>query len=152
MATNHVIIVPVTASPASLDAVTLACVLGKQRKSKVYAVHVIEVLRSLPLSAELETDARRGEQVLRRAEEIASAAGFHIEGELLQAREAGQAIVDEVRDRSADTVVLGVGAERLLGDFSMGRTAEFVLRHSLAEVIVVRHSAATKHDDEHEHD
>ena len=150
MATNHVIIVPVTNNAASLDAVSVACVLGKQRKSKVFAVHVIEVLRSLPLSAEVEVDARRGEQVLRKAEEIASAAGFHIEGELLQAREAGQAIVDEARDRNADTVVLGVGAERLVGDFTVGRTAEFVLRHSPAEVIVVRHSATTKHEIEHE--
>src|SRR4051794_35717534 len=113
MATNHIILVPVTNSPASLEAVSVACVLAKQRKSKVYAVHVIEVVRALPLNAEMDADARRGEQLLRKAEEIASSVGSHLEGELLQAREAGQAIVDEARDRKADTVVLGIGHKRI---------------------------------------
>ena len=38
-----------------MDAVLLACSIAKKNKGKVYAVHVIEVKRSLPLDAELET-------------------------------------------------------------------------------------------------
>src|SRR3990172_8128181 len=83
------ILVPVDGSPASMDAVTLACSIAKKNKGKVYAVHVIEVKRSLPLDAELSEDAANGEDVLIRAERIASDADFKIEGELLQAREAG---------------------------------------------------------------
>ncbi len=150
MAINHVILVPVTNSAASLEAVSVACALGKQRKSKVFAVHVIEVLRSLPLNAEMDADARRGEQLLRKAEEIASATGYHVEGELLQAREAGQAIVDEARDRKADTVVLGIGSKPLIGDFQQGRTADFVLRHATSEVIVVRQGTVPRLEHEHE--
>lgn len=150
MATNHVILVPVTNSPASLEAVSVACVLGKQRKSKVFAVHVIEVLRSLPLNAEMDADARRGEQLLRKAEDIASAIGYHVEGELLQAREAGQAIVDEARDRKADTVVLGISSKRIVGGFETGRTTDFVLRHATGEVIIVRQGTAPKVEHEHE--
>ena len=150
MATNHVILVPVSNSPASLDALAVACTLGKQRKSKVYAVHVIEVLRSLPLGSTLDADARRGEQILRKAEEIAAASGYHIEGELLQAREAGQAIVDEARDRHADTVILGIDHARVMGEFQAGRTAEFVLQHAPSEVIIVRQGATPR--DEHEHE
>lgn len=139
MATPHSFLVPVTSSPASLEAVAVACNLAKQRKGgRVYTVHVIEVLRSLPLNAEMESEARRGEQLLRRADEIASEAGFAVTSELLQAREAGQAIVDEARDRNVDVVILGVGYKRLIGTFQVGRTVDYVLKNATCQVWVVR--------------
>jgi nucleotide-binding universal stress UspA family protein len=139
-----------------MEALALACVVARQRKAKVFAVNVIEVLRSLPLDAQLDTDARRGEQVLRKAEEVASAQGYQVSGELLQAREAGQAIVDEARERDIDVIVLGVRRRPLVGHFDMGRTAEFVLRNAPCEVWVVRQGAkgglgftASGHEQEH---
>jgi nucleotide-binding universal stress UspA family protein len=143
MAHPHTILVPITNAPASLEAVSIACVLGRAKKSTIYVVHVIEVLRSLPLNAEMDREARRGEQLLRRAEQIASAAGCHVTGELLQAREAGQAIVDEARERRADSVIMGVGYKRVIGEFDVGRTAEFVLKHAPCEVWIVRQGLET---------
>jgi nucleotide-binding universal stress UspA family protein len=131
-------LVPITASPASLEAVNIACHLAKPRKGRVYAVHVIEVLRSLPLNAEMDEEARRGEQLLRKAEEVAAEADYHVTGELLQAREAGQAIVDESRERDVDAIVLGVGYKRLIGSFQVGRTADYVLKNASCQVWVVR--------------
>lgn len=146
MPTNNAILVPVTKSPASLEALTAACLLGKQRKARVVAIHVIEVLRSLPLNADMEADARRGEQVLRKAEEVAHQAGYSVSGELLQAREAGPAIVDEARDRGAETIVMGIGSRRMTGAVQMGKTAEFVLRNAPCSVWVMR--PAFPHDEQ----
>lgn len=129
----------------------MACMIAKQRRGRVLAVHVIEVLRSLPLNAELESEARRGEQILRRAEEAASHAGMHLNAQLLQARDAGQAIVDEARDRDVDAVVLGIGYKRLIGTFQVGRTADFVLKNAHCQVWVVR-QAVTNHGHEHAHE
>ena len=98
------LLVPITNSTASLEAVAMACRLAKPAKGKVAVVHVIEVLRSLPLNVEMDSEARRGEQLLRRAEEAASSADYKVTGELLQAREAGPAIVDEARDRGVDAM------------------------------------------------
>lgn len=151
MARQFTILVPVTNTPASLDAVTAAAGLAKQRKGRLLAVHVIEVDRSLPLNAELDAEARRGEQVLRRADEIASHAGVRVDAQLLQAREAGQAIVDEARDREVDAIVLGVGYKRLTGSFEVGRTAGFVLKNALCQVWVVRQAVnppTHNHDEE----
>ena len=134
----HSFLVPITASPASLEALNIACNLAKPRKGRVYAVHVIEVLRSLPLNAEMDEEARRGEQLLRRAEEVAAETDFHITGELLQAREAGQAIVNESRERGVDAIILGVGYKRLIGSFQIGRTADYVLKNASCQVWVVR--------------
>jgi nucleotide-binding universal stress UspA family protein len=121
-----------------MEAVSVAALLAKQRKSKVFVLHVIEVERSLPLNAELDAEARRGEQVLRRAEDIAAQSGLHVSGELIQARNAGQAILDEATDRNIDTIILGVGYKRMIGAIQMGRTAEFVLRNAPCQVWMVR--------------
>ncbi|MFN0146731.1 MAG: universal stress protein [Dehalococcoidia bacterium] len=139
MAHQQTILVPVSNSPASIQAVGIACAIAKARRSKVYVVHVIEVLRTLPLNAELTSEARRAEQVLRRAEEAANHAGYHITGELLQAREAGQAIIDECRDRAIDTIIMGIGNKPVIGEFQLGRTAQFVLQHTTCEVWLIRH-------------
>jgi nucleotide-binding universal stress UspA family protein len=142
----HTIIVGVTNSQASIDALTAALALARQRKSKVYVVHVLEVLRSLPLTSELDVEARKGEQVLRKAEQAASTVGYAIEGELLQAREAGQALVDEAREREADLVVVGIGRRRVLGDASLGRTATFVLKHADCDVWIIQQGTVRPHE------
>ena len=74
---------------------TVAATVAKPRKGRVYVVHIIEVTRSLPLNAELDAEARRGEQLIRQAEEVAAHAGYPVSGTLLQAREAGSAILEE---------------------------------------------------------
>ncbi|MEO9256634.1 MAG: universal stress protein [Tepidiformaceae bacterium] len=138
MPTPQSVLVPVSNSAASLEAVSIACRLAKSRKGTVHVVHVIEVLRSLPLNAEMEAEARRGEQLLRRAQEIGDQLGITIESQLLQAREAGQAIVDEARDRNVDAIILGIGYKRLIGSFEVGRTADYILKNATSQVWVVR--------------
>lgn len=138
MASQPSILVPLNNTPASLEAVSVAAMLAKQRKSKIYAVHVIEVLRSLPLNAEMEAEARRGEQLIRRAEDLAEHHGVALTGQLLQAREAGPAIVDEARDRNVDAIILGIGYKRLIGSFQVGRTADYILKNATSQVWVIR--------------
>ena len=133
------ILVPVDGSPASMDAVSLACSIAKRNRGKVYAVHVIEVKRSLPLDADLSSEATSGEDVLMRAERVASEADFHIEGELLQAREAGHAIVDEALERSVDLILMGAEHKAPLGEYQMGRLTQYVLRAAPCNVWLWRH-------------
>lgn len=135
---QYTVLVPITNSAASLEAVRVGCGLARQHKGRLLGIHVIEVLRSLPLTADVETEARRGEQVIRRAEEVASHAGCQLQGELFKAREAGQAIVDEARDRGVNAIVLGIGYKPIIGNFQVGRTADFVLKNASCEVWVVR--------------
>ena len=137
-------LVPVTSLPASLEAVGVACRLARHNKGRVFAIHVIEVLRSLPLNVEMEIEARRGEQVLRRAEEVAAQWDHKISAELLQAREAGPAIVDEARDRAVDAIVMGIGYKRIMGNFQVGRTADYVLKHADCQVWVVRQAVSAQ--------
>lgn len=147
MHTPQTILVPVTASASSMEAVLIASTLAKSRRGKVLLVHVIEVTRSLPLNAELESDARRGEQVLRKAEAIATQAGAEAIPTLVQAREAGAAIVEEAHDSGVDAIILGIPFGEEGRAFRIGRTADFVLNNATCEVWVVRQSVAG--DDTH---
>jgi len=133
------ILVPVDGSPASMDAISIACSIAKRNKGKVYAVHVIEVRRSLPLDAELNEEASSGEDVLTRAERVAGEADFRIDGELLQAREAGHAIVDEAMERNVDLILMGAEHKAPLGEYQMGRLTQYVLRAAPCNVWLWRH-------------
>lgn len=133
------ILVPVDGSQASMDAIAFACGLAKKNKGKVYAVHVIEVRRSLPLDADLSEEASTGEDVLVRAEKVAQDSDFKVEGELLQAREAGHAIVDEAMERGVDLILLGAEHKAPLGEYQMGRLTQYVLRAAPCSVWLWRH-------------
>ena len=119
-------------------AVEFACNLAKRNRGKVHVVHVIEVKRSLPLDAELVSEAQRGEEILSQAEAAAKRQDFEVEGDLLQARDAGHAIVDEANERQADAIVLGVPFSKPFGEFELGRIPTHVLKSASCEVVLLR--------------
>jgi nucleotide-binding universal stress UspA family protein len=132
------ILVPVNGSEASIMAVEFACMLAKRNRGKVHVVHVIEVRRSLPLDADLVPEAQRGEDILAQAEMAAKRQDFEVEGDLLQARDAGHAIVDEAVERQADAIVLGIPFRRPFGEFEMGKVPQHVLKTAPCQVILMR--------------
>jgi nucleotide-binding universal stress UspA family protein len=132
------LLVPTDGSRASMGAVALACNIAKRNKGTVYVVHVIEVKRSLPLDAELEPEASEGERILLEAEKVADEQDFQVQGELLQAREAGHAVVDEAVERGVDGIMLGVDYKRPFGEFQLGRLTQYVLRNAPCLVWVCR--------------
>jgi nucleotide-binding universal stress UspA family protein len=134
------IVVPTDGSQASLEAVALACNIAKRNKGKVYVVHVIEVKRSLPLDADLSPEAERGEEILSQAEKVARDMDFEVTGELLQAREAGHAVVDEATERRADLILLGVEHESAFGGYQLGRLPQYALKNAPCHVWLWRHT------------
>jgi len=147
------ILVTVDGSEASLDAVALACTLAKRNRGKVYAVYVIEVARSLPLDAPMGAEADRGEHILEEAERVAKENDYELEGELLQARDAGHAIVDEAIERGVEAIIMGVEPELTEGGYEwptegkprpvaaegpLGRVARYVVQHAPCEVWIIR--------------
>jgi len=122
----------------------LACVLAKKQKAKIYVVYVIEVERSLPLDALVDSAAEKAEQVLTHAEDVAAEEDCDIETDLLQAREAGLGIVDEAMEREADLIVMGVGYKKPLGIFDLGETISHVLKESPCRVLLYRGPAYTE--------
>lgn len=132
------ILVPVKGNPTDDEVIQLALELAQRNKAQVFAIHVIEVKRTLPLDAELQEEAERGEDVLNRAEHIADRGGQSIHTDLLQARDVGPAIVDEALERGIDLIVLGITYKKRFGEFDLGKTAPYVLKHAPCRVWVCR--------------
>lgn len=131
-------LVPCDGSTASYEALALACTQAKRTSGRVFVVHVIEVKRTLPLDADMSAEAQRGEQILAEAERVGDEVGVKVEGELLQAREAGHAIVDEAIERGVESIVIGMEYTRPFGEFQTGRTVQFVLKHAPCQVWLAR--------------
>ena len=132
---------PVDGNESAFDALALACAVSRRNKGTVYAVYIIEVARTMALDAELDADARGAEAILQQAEEIASKTDCKIEGEILQARDAGHAIVDESIERGVSAIFLGVNYKMPLGEFELDETATYVMDHAPCQVIVVREAS-----------
>ena len=133
----HKILVPVAGTEADERVIELADrLLAKKNKGKICAVHVISIERALPLDAEIESEIRKAEDILNHIEGIAEEQGFSIETDLLQAREAGPAIVDEAVEREVDLILIGLTYKRRFGEFSLGDVVPYVLKNAPCRVIL----------------
>jgi nucleotide-binding universal stress UspA family protein len=119
--------------------VRLASELARPAHAELIGVHVVEIEWSLPLDADIAARSDEAQQILDRAEVAAESQKLRLETVLLQAREVGAALVDEAAERGADLLVVGLPyRKRFGGDFAMGRTIPYVLRHAPCQVWVVR--------------
>ncbi len=132
------ILVAVSGTSADEEAIKLACDLAKKSKAEVYVVYVIEVKRSLPLDAVIESEIEKAEKVLTRAEDIAGDRDYEVETDLIQARDAGPAIVDEAMERNVDLILMGLAYKKRFGSFSLGRVIPYVLEEAPCRVLLLR--------------
>ena len=120
------------------ETVRLAMRLARDLKGRLYGVHIIEVNRSLPLSAPVEHLVERGEQVLEEVEQLAAEGDLEVETEMVQARDTGPAIVGEAEEWGADVIVMGLPYKRRFGEFFLGKTVPYVLKNAPCRVVLYR--------------
>jgi len=132
----HKILVPVVGTEADEEAMKLACRLAKKDKGKVWSVYVVTIKRALPLDAEIEPEIQKAETILDHIETVAEEEDYEVETDVLQAREAGPAIIDEAVERGIDLILMGVKYKRRFGQFSLGNVVPYVLKNSPCPVIL----------------
>ena len=130
------ILVPVADNPADDEAVRLACNLAKKNKGEIYIVYVITVKRALPLDAEIAPEIQKAEKILDHAEGIAEEQNYNIDTDVLQAREAGPAIVDEAVEKGVELIIMGITYKKRFGQFSLGSAVPYVLKNAPCKVIL----------------
>lgn len=135
----HRILVPVIGTDADEEAIRLACQLAKKNKGKIWAVYVITIKRTLPLDAEMEPEIKKAEGILDHMASVAEEQDYEIETDLLQAREAAPAIVDEAVERVVDLILMGVTYRTRFGQFSLGSVAPYVLKNAPCRVILYQY-------------
>jgi nucleotide-binding universal stress UspA family protein len=132
----HRILVPITGTEADDETMRMACWIAKKDKSKLYAMYVITIKRSLPLEAEIESETRRAEELLDRMERIAEAEDYQLETDLLQAREVAPTVIDEAVERKIDLILMGVKYQRRFGQFSLGSIVPYILKNAPCQVML----------------
>lgn len=132
------VLVPINGGPGDEHALRAAIGLTRRSRGPIYAIYVVEVPQALPLDADMTAEIERGEAAFARCEGLCSGERVQIESEMLQARAAGAAIVDTAEERGVDLIVMSVEGRDRRGEFSIGRTAMYVLRYARCEVCVLR--------------
>lgn len=134
------ILVLVNGKSVDDEVVKLACNLAKKSKAKVDVVNIIEVERSLPLDTPVDSEAEKAEEILSHAEDVAREINCDVETDLIQAREAGPAIVDTATERKADLIVMGTGYKKHLGVFDLGKTISHIFKEAPCQILLYRGS------------
>ncbi len=88
--------------------VSLGCQMARGAKRRVHLLHVIEVPRALALPAVLAEESERADELLNAAIHIAVKIGCEAGACVVQARDAGCAIVEEARELCCSLLLIGL--------------------------------------------
>ena len=125
------------------ELVPLACLIAKQAKCRMYLTSIIEVPRAMPLALPRMREAQEAETLLAEALDMAEKAGCDAVAEVVQARDAATAIIDEARDHGCGLLLLAGGLNtdhRVPHD--LGKIIPYVLTHAPCRVWVVQERMA----------
>lgn len=138
----HRIIIPVSGGSEDDRAIDLVGELAQRHPTNITLVYVVEVQQAMPLDAELPEAVARGEDVLARTEQLTRqllpASSGLISTDLLQARSAGAAIVDEAIEQNADVILMATAISIKYGKPVTGDAAAYVIRNAPCDVILIR--------------
>ena len=133
------IAVVVNGKRLDIELIRLACLMAKKARRKVHLVHVIEVPRTLPLKATLTKESEQADKLLNEAMAVAEDAGCDAVAEVVQARDAGPAIVDEAKDHECALIMLGLVRDtHNARNADLGKTIQYVLTNAPCRVWVVQ--------------
>ncbi|MBI02365.1 MAG: universal stress protein [Chloroflexi bacterium] len=138
------ILVPVYGHASDKQVVKLACELLKPSDGRLFIIYIIEINRSLPIDAALPNEVIKGDNVLKLMESLAEKSKHQVKAELIQAREAGYAIVQEAAQRKVDGIVMNIPELKRFGKFDLGKTSTYVLNNAGCNVVLWRDEITTK--------
>ena len=139
------VLVPVSGESCDEEMVRLGCELLESSRSMIHILYVIEVERGFPVDADVAPAAAKGEQVLKDMESVARNYNCQMEAELLQARKAGTAVVQEAMEKGVDAIVVGTSYKRQFGSYSLGESIPYILKNAPCRVIVSREPDEPEH-------
>ena len=130
------IVVPVTRSPESEEALVAGARLAAERGATVAIVHVLELPHELALDASVPELEDEADELLDAARALVEQYGVRTVTRLVRGRSAAAEIVEEARRRDADIVVLGAPRLRFGARRLFGLTVDRVLKQAPCRVLV----------------
>jgi APA family basic amino acid/polyamine antiporter len=137
--TTRSILVP-TLGGTETETLQFACEMAKLQGAEVTALYVIEIPSTLPLDTFLPDRLADADLALKRAQAIGREFEVAVTTHLLQARSAGQAILDLAKEQSFDLIVMGTSYRRGASAW-LGATTEYVVRNAHCRVLICKSAA-----------
>lgn len=131
------ILVPVKIGMIGEEMIATAIKLAEERGGTIYALHAIQVPRSLPIDAELAEQEERAAVSLADARQLAFEHGIEIESDVVRTRAIGEAIVQKATEIGADLIVMGSAPKWRRQSRFFSPTVDYVLRRAPCEVMVI---------------
>ena len=132
------ILLPYKGSSSEEELLRVVSRIARAFKARISVVHIIEVPMALPLDAENLPGVNEANAVLVKAEGIARSAGARVDTDVLRARDAAHAIVEEAVRRNVDLIFMEASERTRLGTITLGRTVEYVLKKAPIPVFISR--------------
>lgn len=133
------ILVALTDTIIDDEAVSVACSLARKRKVEAFAVFGIQVPRKCALDDEMPEETAKANRTLDCAKEVADKLQAPLETEIVHTRHLGQSLIQEAVDHDCALIVMGVSYRvGVNGQFALGETEEYVLKHAPCRVWLVR--------------
>lgn len=134
------IVVCLSPTEASARAVDVACSLTSERHSRLTAIAAIEVPLELPLHPADPAAEAAARDALHTAQAIGDSYGVSVEGIVLHARDAAEAILAEVRERDVELVVAAAEWPRPNRRGRLvGHTTDHLLKNATCRVMLIGH-------------
>lgn len=135
-------LVPITGNDTDERLLGYICRIAERKNTDIALIYVVEVDQELPLDAELPAEFVHGEQVLQHARDIIrkviDSKKSAVSTDMLQARLAGAAIVDEAIQDESDVILMAASVHKRLGKRTCGEAVEYVMKNAPCEVVVLR--------------
>jgi nucleotide-binding universal stress UspA family protein len=146
------ILCPVDGSPASNCGMMEAIHLAKDQNAKLRFLHVVD--KYFPIMDAMgdfnvvyldDILRENGKKVLHKAEAAAHKAGVEADSRMVEAigGRVSKFVMQQVKECSADLIIMGTHGLRGVERIVMGSDAETVVRNSLVPVLLVRNIKAT---------
>ncbi|MCH8939784.1 MAG: universal stress protein [Chloroflexi bacterium] len=132
------LLLPIKGQRVDQDTLRFASNLVRHEHGSICLLYVIEVPRQYPIDAELPSEVAKCEEVLKSAQEFMKSQKVKVETEMLQARDAGPAIVQEAQERGVDAMLLGLNYKRRHDSLTLGGVTPYIIEHALCPVLVYR--------------
>ena len=140
-AANGDIVVVVGKEQVNEHLIRIGCRMAKVAKRKVHLVHIVEVPRTAAINAFLREESERADEMLKEAMEVAKDVGCEAVAEVVQARSAGPAIVEEARDHHCAVIFMGIVRGNKCFHNEISQTIAYVLCNAPCRVWIVQDPA-----------
>jgi nucleotide-binding universal stress UspA family protein len=119
----------------AVELTDLACRLGAHG-ANLLLMHVIELPDPTPLDAEVPELEALANKIVGTAERVANSSEAKVSRLILRAHDAGQALLDEMKDKNVELAVIGYHHREKVVEILLGTTAQHLAKHAPCHLVI----------------